>query len=74
MKPTDAVDGYRMPGAETDKTDTTIPAADKAVQADPAKIENSAPAPPASIPDVPPAESGKSVPEPIDKTGESPRP
>jgi chemotaxis protein MotB len=74
MKPTDAVDdGYRMPGLETNKQETTIPAVDKAVPSDQTKVEVPAPVPPASIPDVPAVEGNKSVPEPTDKAGESPR-
>ena len=74
MKPTDTVDGgYRMPGLETDKQETTIPAVDKAVPSDQTKVEVPAPVPPASIADVPPLEGNKSVPEPTDKAGESPR-
>ncbi len=74
MKPMDTVDdGYRMPGVETDKQEATIPAVDNAVQADPTKGENSAPIPPASIPEVPPVEGSKSVPAPLDKPSESPK-
>lgn len=74
MKPMDTVDdGYRMPGAETDKQEATIPAVDNAVQADPTKAENSAPIPPVSIPEVSPVEGSKSVPAPLDKPSESPK-
>ena len=74
MKPMDTVDdGYRTPGVETDKQEATIPAVDNAVQADPTKGENSAPIPPASIPEVPPVEGSKSVPAPLDKPSESPK-
>ena len=74
MKPMDTVDdGYRMPGVETDKQEATIPAVDSAVQADPTKAENSAPIPPASIPEVSPVEGSKSVPAPLDKPSESPK-
>jgi len=74
MKPTDAADdGYRMPGLETNKQETTIPAVDKAIPSDQTKVEVPAPVPPAAIADVPPVEGNKSVPEPTDKAGESPR-
>ena len=74
MKPTEAAnDGYRTPGLETDKQDTTIPAVDKAVPAEQMKAEVPAPVPPASITDVPPVEGNKSSSEPTDKAGESPK-
>jgi chemotaxis protein MotB len=74
MKPTDAVDdGYRMPGLETDKKETTIPAVDKAVPSEQTKVEVPAPVPPASIADVPPIEGNKSASEPTDKAGASPK-
>lgn len=74
MKPTEAVDdGYRMSGLGTDERETTIPAVDNAVPADPTKVEHSAPIPSASIPDVPPVEGSKSVPTPMDKPSDTAR-
>jgi len=74
MKPTDAVDdGYRMPGLESDKQETTTPAVEKAVPSEQTKAEVPAPVPPASIADVPSVEGHKSASEPTDKAGESPK-
>ena len=74
MKPPDAADdGHRTSGVGTDERDTTMPAVDNAVAADPTKADNPAPIPSASIPDAP-VEDGKSVLAPVDKPSDSARP